>query len=592
MLFDDRLGTVLRQPPGSEAIARIQFRQLLDLLGTLPSEANGPQVDAAYDRLAALSSSVPASARASMVQDPGLRLRSARLVAVLASAEPTVASAAIARAELETEQWLDLAPALPLHARGLMRERRDLGAVVDRQLGRLGIRDRGLPLPEGMEIAPQAQADAAPEPIAPASVAPAKPIPAPLPGPRPEGIGDIVRRIERFRQARERVEPEPNGDSPRLPLEEQLGLTPSSALRGFDFATDAEGRISWAEGSAAPMAFGLRLASGDPLGPVAASSALVLAFRRRQPIRAATLEIAGAPAISGAWRIDAAPLFDPMSGSFTGYAGRMRRPAPPADADMAPVPPQGDDADRMRQLLHELRTPVNAIQGFAEVIQQQLFGPSPHEYRALAAAIAGDAARMLAGFDELDRLARLDSGAHEMELGESDLVVVFSETAQRLQGFAAARDGGFELRVEDATLPVALTQGDAERLAWRLLATLAGAAAPGETLRLRLRRRGAEARVSLDLPASLAQSEGEAIFLPAVPTTPPALSAGMFGTGFALRLARSEVGAAGGSLERRRARLRLALPLLTAAHQAAHHPTGPHLTADAQDNSQTQAGGG
>ena len=58
-------------------------------------------------------------------------------------------------------------------------------------------------------------------------------------------------------------------------------------------------------------------------------------------------------------------------------------------------------------MLHELRTPVNAIQGFAEVIQQQLFGPTPHEYRALAAGIAGDAARILSAFEELDRLAGL-----------------------------------------------------------------------------------------------------------------------------------------------------------------------------------------
>ena len=46
MLIDDRLATVLRQSAGGEATARIQFRQLLDLLGTLPSEAQGPQVDA------------------------------------------------------------------------------------------------------------------------------------------------------------------------------------------------------------------------------------------------------------------------------------------------------------------------------------------------------------------------------------------------------------------------------------------------------------------------------------------------------------------------------------------------------------------
>mgnify|MGYP002390102240 CR=1 FL=1 len=54
MHFDDRLATVLRLRAQGEAGARAQFRQLLDLLGTLPDEAHGPQVDAAYARLGEL----------------------------------------------------------------------------------------------------------------------------------------------------------------------------------------------------------------------------------------------------------------------------------------------------------------------------------------------------------------------------------------------------------------------------------------------------------------------------------------------------------------------------------------------------------
>lgn len=572
MFFDDRLGTVLRQRTGGDVVSRIQYRQLLDLLGTLPSEASGPQIDAAYDRIAEISGKIPPSARAGMLKEPGLRLRSARLVALLAGGEPSVATAAIQRAELTTEQWLDLAPALPIHARGVMRARRDLGEVVERRLARLGILDRGLPVSE--EAAAAAVTEAAEKVVefAPKVAATGEPRPS------PEGIGDIVRRIEKFRQARQVIEGEAAaGDSPRLPLDEQGGSMPPPPLLSFDFATDGEGRVIWAEGSAGPMAYGLRLASDDPLGPLAASPAMVAAFRRRQPVRAALVNIAGAPAISGRWQVDAAPMFDPIGGRFTGFAGRMRRPqeagitAPPAAAS------DRSDADRMRQLLHELRTPVNAIQGFAEVIQQQLFGPSPHEYRALAAAIAGDAARMLAGFDELDRLAKLDTGVLTLEDGECDLVAALTETVARLESFTAARGGGFDLRIEDAPLPVALSHADAERMVWRLLAALAGSAAAGEVLRLRLRRRDGEARISLDLPESLAQSEGDAIFQPSVPATPPALSAGMFGAGFALRLARSELSAAGGALERRKGRLRLTLPL---------------LTAQARDNSHSQAGGG
>jgi two-component system, OmpR family, sensor kinase len=39
MHFDDRLATVLRLRAQGTALARIQYRQLLDLLGTQPSDA-------------------------------------------------------------------------------------------------------------------------------------------------------------------------------------------------------------------------------------------------------------------------------------------------------------------------------------------------------------------------------------------------------------------------------------------------------------------------------------------------------------------------------------------------------------------------
>src|SRR5207302_1921157 len=111
-------------------------------------------------------------------------------------------------------------------------------------------------------------------------------------------------------------------------------------------------------------------------------------------------------------------------------SGRMRRPKPATPMEPASAPES--DADRMRQLLHELRTPVNAVQGFAEVIQQQLFGPAPHEYRALAAAIAGDAAQLLAGFEELERLTRLDSGKVELGKGGCDLAAIAQATVAQL----------------------------------------------------------------------------------------------------------------------------------------------------------------
>jgi hypothetical protein len=543
MHFDDRLATVLRNPASSEPTARAQYRQLLDLLGTLPSDAQGNQVDEAYLRLGELGAAIPASERAAMLREPVLRLRSPRLAAQLALAEPLVAQAAMTRAELSEEQWLDLIPALPVQARGVVRHRRGLGATVEALLARLGVADRGLPPVE----ATLEQAEAVTERRAP---------PEPEPAPQIDEIGAIVRRIEAFRKTRAAAEQEVLGEDLRLPFAEILAEPRPKPLTAFDFATDAEGRIVWAEASIAPAAVGLRLAARDADSPVQSSPELLLAFRQRQPIARGELIIEGAPSLAGAWQIDAAPRFDQPNGRFVGYVGRLRRPT---SAGAAPAR-DTRESDRMRQILHELRTPVNAIQGFAEVIQQQLFGPTPHEYRALAATVASDAARMLAGFDELDRLVRLDSGALALDAGACDLLPVLSATIAQLEAFHAPRRSGLELICEEPALPVALARAETERLIWRLLATLSGATVPNEVLRLRVRRRGQEVRLLLRLPASLAWSDDDALFHAAPGNQTAALAAGMFGTGFALRLAAAEARAAGGRLDRRDQKLRLSLP--------------------------------
>jgi signal transduction histidine kinase len=564
MHFDDRLATVLRSRASGPAIALILYRQLLDLLGTLPVEAQGPQIDAACDRLGELASTISSAERAKMLSDPGMRLRNPRLVALLADGEPAVAAAAIARAQLSEDEWLDLAPALPPAARGAVRQRRDLGPRAEALFDRLGMARPGLPN-AGKAHAEKATAtktaQTAPPPDNEQVVVAETPA-------KPSGIGAIVQRIEDFRKARAPIDGEARAsDSPHLPFGEEAPASAPVLIRAFDFVTDPEGCIVWSDPGIAPMAVGLRLTSRETAGKSAARRALFASLRRRQPIRAMPFEIAGAPAIAGRWLIDAAPSFDPQSGNFTGYAGRMRRPQVTEQADAGAA--ADSDADRMRQLLHELRTPVNAIQGFAEVIQQQVFGPAPHEYRSLAAGIAGDAALILAGFEELDRLARLDSGGIELAASGCDIAAIVAATVAQLQAFTEPRSSGFALETSgsgsgELSINIALGQADAERLVWRLLATLAASSAPGEVLALRVGQSGGTVDLALELPATLAALEGTELMHATAGAGPRNLSAGMFGTGFTLRLAAAETRAAGGSLERRGNLLEITLPGLTA----------------------------
>jgi len=547
MLFDDRLATVLRSPAQGEAAARTQYRQLLDLLGTMPGEAAGTLVGDAYERLGELAEALPPPVQSAILRAPGLRLRNRALVAWLADGEPQAAAAAMATAQLDEDDWCDLIPRLSMTARGFLRHRRDLPAGARQVLDRLGVKDLVLPQPTG--------------PVLAQSPLPGE-LPADdLPAEAEAGIGALVRRIEAFQRARRT-----GAGAPQLPLGDVSPDEPGPRDGAFDFATDAEGIVVWADPAMAPLAVGMRLGEGGPAATVALDLEAAKAMRRRLPLYAARIAVVGPPEIAGHWRLDAAPAFTPETGAFVGYLGRMRRPgrARPDDAGVAST------AERMRQLLHELRTPVNAIQGFAELIQQQMFGPAPNEYRALAAAVAVDAARLLAGFDEIDRLARLESHVLTLVAGRSDMRDVVSQLLHRLEGVLRPRSARIELGVSGTTFATGLDEGEAQQLAWRLLATLAGALAPGEVIDLTLASDGEYLSLTADLPVVLLGEED--LFAAIAGAQPRTVSAGMFGTGFTLRLARAEAVAAGGSLERRDDTLRLTLPVLTGP--AADHTLG------------------
>lgn len=575
MFFDDRLATVLRQRATGEANLRTQFRQLLDLLGKDRKHGRGGDTSlmaAAWLRMEALGETIPAHDRARMIREPGWRFRNPDLAVHLADHEPEVASAALGRAELTAEDWTALIPRLPVRARGFLRLRRDLPLDVEALLARLGVHDRGLPAPEQAPVAaepvvltPAAEAKTAPLRAAAAPI-PLRPAPEPAASPpsrdrdetgRTE-ISALVERIAQFRRDRGEA-PQDLERSPRLPLGE-MAERASRAASSFGFAADTAGRIAWATAEVAPMVVGTRLFAGSSASEGA--SGLARAFVRRQPIARGSVTLEGAPAIAGDWVVDAEPRFS-EEGHFTGYFGRFRRLP---DAGAAASGPEAREADRIRQLLHELRTPVTAVQGYAEVIQQQLFGPAPHEYRALAAAIAADAARILAGFEELDRLARLETGAMAIEPGETDLAALVRRTSAQLAAALDAQDSGLALALaETSTLLIAIDHEDAEALVWRLLASLASACAPGERVALSLDpligASGAIGRLVCGLPARLAAEEQ--IFAASIRANGGAINAGLFGTGFALRLARAEARAAGGDLRRDGTALVLTLPLVS-----------------------------
>ncbi|WP_037513726.1 histidine kinase dimerization/phospho-acceptor domain-containing protein [Sphingomonas sp. HT-1] len=515
--FDDSLETVLAGDVESPSGAPSAWRQIVDLIGR-GRAAPDPR---AFRLLETIRGRVPLAAREASVRALEFARPPASLVRLLAVDVLPVARPVLRTAQIDDAEWIALLPQLSAEGRHVLRHRRDLSPAVVGALAAFGA---------DFTLADQRTA---PE------VAPVAPPPGLF------AVADIVARIDAHR--RERAD----RSIPAAP--------PVPQASDFRFETDVAGVIRWVEGvDRAPvigLSFDLQgVHRGSRLDGVAAG-----AFRRRAAFTNARMTIAGDSSAAGDWLISAIPTFDPLGGRFCGYRGTARRPR--VDERAEPLRQSPVEADLLRQLVHELRTPTNAIAGFAEMIEAQMLGPVPAAYRERAAFIRGQVRELLGAIDDLDLAARIESAALALAPGTVALRSLLSGIAADLAELLALRGSALILPEDDA-----LISGDAravERLLARLLATLVSASARGERLALRLEReKSGFATIRIDRPAALGDYPGDAMLAIDDEGTEDLT---LLGAGFALRLARNLARELGGSLSIASDSLSLQLPLAEAA---------------------------
>ncbi|WP_332837907.1 HAMP domain-containing sensor histidine kinase [Sphingomonas sp. MA1305] len=493
MRFDDSLKTVLSADMESGFGARSAWRQLVDLIG----RGRAAPDEAALTRLRALREIVPVEIRAASGRALAFAMPPAPLVALFAEDGLAVAAPVLRTARLDASAWLDLLPKLNPEGRALLRHRRDLPREVIDGLAAYEAVDFVLPAAEttatATESQPAAEAEPLPDTVQPQGdaseqdVRPAPSVinmdafrdavparsPAPAPAtepsapdlsPAPHGgfrIADVVARIDAFQRQRDEA-----------PIAE-----PAAELDAFRFETDAQGLVVAIDGGARGALIGVSLAVAMRQGSVTVDTAIVDAFLRRRRFSGARLDIAGRSELAGGWQVAGLPLFD-KSGRFTGYLCTTQRPA---GGDLNEGAERRRGSELLRQLVHELRTPTNAIAGFAELIESQLLGPVSDAYRGHALTIQAQAARLIGAIEDLDTAARIEGEALELHPEPVPIEPLLARVARDLSAFADAHNTAFDLHPMGGH--AALTDSRAvERLLSRMLAALAGAAAPGERI--------------------------------------------------------------------------------------------------------------
>ena len=518
MRFDDRLLTVLNQPAEDRHDAAVRWRQLVDLVARAGANSASPVISEALDAIRAEAPRVEESVRAATARAVAAVPLPLALLEYFASDSLSVAAPVLAAATLDARQW------------------RALLAVADEET-------RAFIVTLHPDLRPEPALESAGAQPVPAMADAATAGPAPPPSAASPSLQDVIDRIERRRLLRSAEEAEPRISEP--------AATGSPAL--FRWESGPGGEIAWVEGAPRGPLIGRSIARQQENDGDRVDADVIRAFAKRAPFRDASLRVGGAGPVAGEWRISGIPAFEPSDGRFAGYRGVALRdtPAPAPAASPEAVHDMLSDPDSLRELVHEIKTPLNAIMGFAEIIEGQYLGPADRGYRERAAEIGRQARLLLTAIDDLDFAAKVHS-AKATGRERVDLGTLVDRAASELRDVAGKR--GIEVVVSPprGEILAAVEPELADRLLMRLFGALTERAERGERLAVWAELANGSARISISRPGALKGISDSELFDDLRPN-------GVAG-GFSLRLARGLARIAGGDLVSSRDSFALSFP--------------------------------
>ncbi len=506
MRFDDRLLTVLNQPAEDRHDAAVRWRQLVDLVARAGANSGSAVAAEALEAIRAEAPRVEEAVRAATARAVAALPLPLGLLEFFAADSLTVAAPVLAAATLDASQWRALVAVADPETKAFIATLHPdarAEAPVEVDLGRL------------RELVTDTAAASPAQPLAGSP-----------------SLQDVIDRIERRRRLRAGHADEPEMSTPPEPGAPAL----------FRWECGPGGEIAWVEGAPRGPLIGRSIGRQVENDGDRVDAEVVRAFAKRAPFRDALLRVGGAGPVTGEWKISGVPAFEPSDGRFAGYRGVALRDAPPPPVPellAEAVPDVLTDPDSLRELVHEIKTPLNAIMGFAEIIEGQYLGPADRGYRERAAEIGRQARLLLTAIDDLDFAAKIHS-AKGSARERIDLAALVSRATDELHGIAGKR--GVEVLVSPARGEVAAAVEPelADRLLYRLFGALADRAAAGERLRVIAEAVNGNARIAISRPAALSGIADAELFGSA--------GAGQAEGGFSLRLARGLARIAGGDL--------------------------------------------
>ena len=535
--FDDRLATLLTLPVAGVHDRAIRWRQLVELAARAGREdETGAPFIAAVAVIRADAPRIARDIRSAAARSIAGRALALPLLEVFAEDELAVAAPVFAGRRLGKIQLNRLLEVADPEVRAFLvtlnpgqmegEEERGLGDIVARL-------ERKTSVPE-TEPAPEA------------------PLPTEWPVEKdvPPEASDTV---PAGRESEQAPDPEP------APQHDPLPPLPEGVIR---WESNASGEIGWVEGIARGALIGLSIADPNDAGMLAT------AFADREAFSKVALNVAP---IDQEFLFSGTPAFDTATGRFLGYRGEARLapsdaeihdlPRPPAIEGKQRPPATTRNVESLRELVHEIKTPLNAIIGFAEIIDGQYLGPAHRGYRERAAEIVAQARILLGAIEDLDFAAR--EQAERARRGQdtqpdADVPAIIAKVAEGLHPIANRKGVRIVADFKDGDHHCRIDPGLAERLIRRLFGSLLETLDEGETLYIEGAKAGSHCQLKLARPAALKGLSAQRLLDPSLSLSGQGPT--LLGFGFSLRLVRGLVRIAGGEISIENDRIIVHLP--------------------------------
>lgn len=158
-------------------------------------------------------------------------------------------------------------------------------------------------------------------------------------------------------------------------------------------------------------------------------------------------------------------LVDPVASSSAGpssAAANDERPEANPEAETANEAGPGADTHMLADLAHEMKTPLNAIMGFADAMRSGTYGPvgaDPHgrqKYGEYLNHIHASGAHLSALIESAQDFARTRTGHYRLDCMQADVGALARECAEMVRGAAEAAGLSLKLEIADDLAPALL----------------------------------------------------------------------------------------------------------------------------------------